>query len=391
MCPRAGEALYGAARLAAAEGLSSRFCELLQGGFSTLPAALRAKYRGLADWNGIGELRRTLARVLELRGEPLVLVASRSSQLMRLAARLLFLRCRRVLTTDLEWPGYAELLAREAWRTGRELITAPVSALVFGDRARAELVVSALSDSSRLRDCDGLFMSAVSYHGVRLPVGPVCELLAESRRTRLVVIDGSQATAHVPVPGLGSCDLFLTGCHKWLCAHLPLGVAVCPRARSARFVRATLAEMARSCELDDPLLQFTEGMETERLPPYGETVAVTCLFTARAAAEEFLANGGVARRFPTLLKNAEGAAAAAHGTGWEPLRPDLSLHSGMLLLEPPRSASGAVAPDDLRRRFQEAGVVITAYERGRVRLSVPNQPWRAGELDWVRSALRSAA
>ena len=40
---------------------------------------------------------------------------------MRLAARLLFLRCRRVLISDLEWPAYRTILEDERRRTRREV------------------------------------------------------------------------------------------------------------------------------------------------------------------------------------------------------------------------------------------------------------------------------
>lgn len=388
MCPRAGEALYAAGRLAAEEGLSPLFGEFLMHGLAALPGGRRHGFRGLHDWQGVGELRRVLGRVLEARGSPQVLIASRSSTLMRLAARLLVLRCRRVLTTDLEWPGYSDVLAREARRFGRELVTAPVSALAFGG-TRADELVSAVLDCFCRQGCDGAFLSAVSYLGVRLPADALCERLAERRGTRFVVIDGSQATAHAPMAGLASCDLFLTGCHKWLCAHLPVGVAVCPRPRSAGLIRATAAEMLASLELDDPLLRFTGELEADEVPGYGETVAVSCLFTARAAAEEFLMCGGAAERFPTLIRNAEGAVEAARGTGWGPLRPHTSLHSGMLLLAPHRDTA-RVPPDELRRRFEGAGVVLTAYETGRIRLSMPSRPWEGGQLERLREALRLA-
>jgi hypothetical protein len=234
-------------------------------------------------------------------------------------------------------------------------------------------------------------MSSVSYQGVQLPVSLLCERLSRGRGPRFAVIDGAQATAHTPATDLAHCDLFLTSCHKWLRAHLPLGFAVCPRSRSAGFIRATLAGMVASFKVDDPLLRFTEELEAVRLlPPYGETVGVTSLFTARAAAEDYLGGARAEPGFAALLENADEAAAAAREAGWCPLRPHPSLRSGMLLLEPPVGAAGAGAADGLRTRFAEAGVILTAYEGGRVRLSMPNRPWGKGDLDRLRSALQTA-
>ena len=87
-------------------------------GAGAWPAAAQERYPGLAGWGGVSALKESL-RVLA--GSPAdlpVLLANRSAQLMKLAARLLFHPCDNVLVTDVGWPPYHDVLAAEAARGG---------------------------------------------------------------------------------------------------------------------------------------------------------------------------------------------------------------------------------------------------------------------------------
>ncbi len=87
---------------------------LRHGGFS---AQDRECFPHLSTWDGTDGLRRRLRSVIAAPEELPLLLASRSTVLMRLGLRLLFRFCGSVLTTDLAWPAYADILKREAVRS----------------------------------------------------------------------------------------------------------------------------------------------------------------------------------------------------------------------------------------------------------------------------------
>jgi hypothetical protein len=62
------------------EGLSSRFDDLLRGGFEELPPAERRYYRGLSDWRGVAELRNTLTQLIGASPGSATVLASRTSR-----------------------------------------------------------------------------------------------------------------------------------------------------------------------------------------------------------------------------------------------------------------------------------------------------------------------
>jgi hypothetical protein len=166
-------------------------------------------------------------------------------------------------------------------------------------------------------DCDGLFLSAVTYHGVQLPVRQLIEALGPGTRPRFVVIDGAQALNHVPL-GLADeySDLLLAGCHKWLRAYQPLGLAFCCRRSSERFVAENQREMLASGELDDPLLTFTAQLELGATESYSETVNLSPMFTAAAAVRRMLSSPRAKRQELAMqMTNADRVADQALAAG----------------------------------------------------------------------------
>jgi hypothetical protein len=107
--------------LVGCEGGSAYFGRFLRGGLASCPDPMADRYPGLRSWNGIAALKQSLRRLAGSRPDLPVLVAARSAQLMKLAARLLFQRCRRILAVDLGWPGYHAILAAEGHRLAREV------------------------------------------------------------------------------------------------------------------------------------------------------------------------------------------------------------------------------------------------------------------------------
>jgi hypothetical protein len=110
-------------------------------------------------------------------------------------------------------------------------------------------------------------------------------------------------------------DLYLAGCHKWLRAGHPLGIAFALLPGSAGLLRAAREDMVRSGDLDDPLLAFTEGVE-EKLESFTETVDVAPLFPSAAAVSD---PGAGSRCLTTALEargeNAEVLAELARSAG----------------------------------------------------------------------------
>src|SRR5438552_10660327 len=100
---RAGQAFLS---LAGSEGCSACFEAFLREGTAAWPVPLRERYPGLAGWPGLASFKGMVRSVAGLAHPCEVLLANRTAHLMRLAARLLFHSRKRVLTTDLEWPGY---------------------------------------------------------------------------------------------------------------------------------------------------------------------------------------------------------------------------------------------------------------------------------------------
>lgn len=391
MSPGARRAVHAFTDLVGEEG-GSLYCDrFLRHGLSACPPSYREQYPGLAGWGGVGGLKAVLR---ELAGTPAglpVLLAHRSAELMRLAARLLFHPCRNVLVTDLGWPGYHDILTDVAHRAGRRVTVVALRDRVLGGAADSASVVAEVRRTYAAARCDGLFLPAVSNLGVRLPVAAMVEAAEAANEVRFVVVDGAQDFCHAGSDlGGGTCDLYLAGCHKWLEAYHPLGLAFYGRRRSAGVIETTLAHLVAAGEIDDPLLRFVPHLEVGRADPPLETVAVLPLIACGGAVEGRTGadqSAGLGHR----LRNLVAAGERLRPTGWTPLLPDPAFRSGILLVRAERTAVRGKAADPLRAAFQEAGVALTAYSGGYVRLSMPDRPWRTDELDLLVGAFRTNA
>jgi hypothetical protein len=378
-------------RLTAEEGCSLYFEQLFYGGFASWPAALRSHYPGLKHWQGIPALKESLCRLAEAPRGSSSLLASRSAELMRLAAKLLVERCRRILVTDLSWAGYAAILEREARSaTTTELVGLSLRSAILDYRLNEPELVECIRRRFERERCDGLFLPAVTNNGILLPLGRIFRALGHPRLPRFAVIDGAQALCHTGCrPGIELADIYLTGCHKWLQAgSAPLGAAFCPRRRSRTYVRQAADRMLGAGELDDPLLRFLTDIESRRVSRFSETVSLASLFAAQGAAADWRHEQRV---LPTYLAwqlaNADRIAEAAGDLGWEAIRPAAELRSGILLLQA-RSLDVRLLPaETLRESFQRQGVTLTAYGDGAVRLSMPQEPLRSFELEDLCAAL----
>ena len=196
MSPAAQRAERALVTLAAEEGNSAYFERFVRHGSSACPLAAEGRYAGLEQWAGVGELKQSLRTLAGHRPDLPVLLAHRSAQLMKLAAQALFDSCRSVLVTDLGWPGYHAILDREARRANRSVTLVEVrAAALCGQLCEAELIDRLCAAFRRAR-CDGLFLSAVSNWGVRLPVERIVRRLEAAHRIGFVVVDGAGVLPH---------------------------------------------------------------------------------------------------------------------------------------------------------------------------------------------------
>ena len=377
-------------RLAGEEAGSLYFDDFLRHGFQAWPAALQQRFSGLTGWQGVGHLKTDLKRLAGTEENSRVLLANRTSQLMRFAARLFFGPCRNVLVTDLTWPSYEQILIRQARKSGNRLTRLRVRSAILRGRLSADEFIEQMADTFRRHGCDGLFLPAVDNWGIRLPVEELVGAIRRRAELRFVVIDGAQTFCHVPVKFAGDCwDLFIAGCHKWLRGYHPMGLCFAGRPGSLGYIESMLDRLVGSGQLDDPLLAFTEAIQHGRESPFGETVNLAPLFSTRGAVDDLLpGEHGIGACFTRRLANAKVLVELAERSGWSALRPQATFRTGVVVLQSPNALSRMMAPDELRRLFMRCGIAVTAYPHGQVRLSMPARQWKPAELDLLRSAFR---
>jgi selenocysteine lyase/cysteine desulfurase len=295
-----------------------------------------------------------------------------------------------VLTTDLEWPGYLEILRQESERARGQVFEVKVGAEVFRGELSAGDVCQRIGAEYRKQNADGLFLSVVNCQGVRLPVTEILQDAETSRRPpAFTVLDDAQGIGHVTHDfGLSHCDLLLACCHKWLRAHVPLSAAVCIRPRSHEYIRLALEAMTKSWEADDPLLSFFTRLENGCPESFSETVNVLGVFTARAALAD-ACHHGLANAFDTLVTNSQTLIKAAADTPWKALTPHSSLRSGITLFQTRRRDIKEMRPKFLRDLFLGKDVALSAYDQGVIRVSAPNSELSAKQAHGFSLALAS--
>ncbi|MDQ3332948.1 MAG: aminotransferase class V-fold PLP-dependent enzyme [Planctomycetota bacterium] len=360
-------------------GLSLYAEDFLRDGAASLSPEHRQRFPQLADWHGVDGLKRRLRQTVAAPSELPLLLASRTTVLMRLAARLLFRFCENVLTADLAWPAYAEIVRREAMRTESRLASVPLRPAVFREGVGAAEITERLTEAAVDHGCDGLFLPAVSHDGVRLPVREIVRRIERRTELRFVVIDGAQAFGHVPLDLSGTwCDLLLGGCHKWLGAYHPLGLGFCGRPRAAGPLGDALRSL-KGADGDDPLLSFLEDQPEAS----GETVNVGTLFSCHGA----LNDSG--RRFddPSFNLNRTVLGECLAAAGWKARSVDESVRSGILLGAVPNRVADSA--ENIRRTLCRHGVAATAYPHGAIRLSTPLAVLTDPDVDLLVAALRA--
>ncbi|MCI0457461.1 MAG: aminotransferase class V-fold PLP-dependent enzyme [Gemmataceae bacterium] len=393
MAPGAQEAHRHFIRLAGEEAGSLYFEQFLRCGAEVWPEELRRRYAGLAAWRGVAALKQSLRHLAGVLPDLPLLLAARSAQLMKFAARLLFHPCANVLVTDTGWPSYHAILERERGPRGRLITQVSIRDAILREQATEEDIVARISSAYFRHHCDGLFLTAVSNEGIRLPVERTVREVQCRRQPRLVVVDGAQDFCHV-YPDLRHecCDLYLAGCHKWLGGYYPLGLGFYGRRGSRSLIERVLDRMVADGDLDDPLLRFIAQLERTTLDGYTETVNLAPLFSCRGAlADTDRPSPEAALSFRQRLANARRVVEVSRGTAWRALLPDASFRSGILLLQSERADVCQAPPEAMRAAFHNQGLALTAYHEGLIRLSMPALPWHDDELQRIQNALAKAA
>ena len=409
MRPSAQAACQDFARLCGEEGGSSNVETFLRNGHEAWPRSLQDRYPGLSAWTGANGFKQAFRDLVRLPAETNVWFAQRSKPLMKLAARALCRRCERILHTDLEWPPYLGILRAEARCLGREVIEAPTRTAIFAGGVSTEELVHQLAKLYRQSRAQGLFISDVSFEGVRQPVRQLLKILTSGDRPKFVAIDAAQGLGHVP-PDYDSADLILAGCHKWLEAGLPLCAALASRKRSQSFLIALAAEMIADNALDDPILNFVKRLESGRdegaESGVAETINLISLFTASASVAqqlEHISPGEQSGKFVygtnlgvelnLRLAESDRLAALAASVGWIPLHPHSEQRSGILLLKPKANPKFDYFqnPFYLRNGFQKHGVALTVLPRNVLRVSIQTAPSSSKVLERLSDAMAANA
>lgn len=389
-CPAALQVQCESARLAA-DDPSLYSLPFLKDGATVWPDDVQQEFPALRQWQGTRHLKQRFATAWGVPDPNRVFLANQTARLLRIAARVMFRQSTHVLTTDLNWPAWQSIVEEEGQRHGRRVFRAAISEHLFNQGWTAEEVVQHLLRTFCEQRCDGLFLPAVSSLGVCLPVTQLVHRLKEKAALRFVLIDAAQAFCQMPDAGIADCcDVLVTGCHKWLGAHLPMGIAVAGNSLAAEQFLCVINGSRHSTACDDPLLQLTEQLQTSRVSRYSETVNILPLLTANAALED-----GQRRRFTIDAQyrqrrhNAGLVADSLATSAWRPVRVDDTVHSAILLAQRADGCNSEPNPETVQSSFRQQGVALSAYPGGLLRFSLPSHSLTPDHVDQLAQAVQT--
>jgi hypothetical protein len=235
-------------------------------------------------------------------------------------------------------------------------------------------VATYLAEAFVAQRCDGLFLPAVDHLGIRLPVRLIVEAIQRRRELRFVLIDAAQAFCHVPLDEcLSVADFAVAGIHKWLGAYLPTGIGLFGHRQSRELIERSVKRLRTSGRLSDPLLHFTEQIDTGEMDGHSETATLANLFACAGAVRDHRV------RPARALASAAGWPLSGLSLPeslreWRPLTPCPAMQSRIVLLEAADSPTRPASADSVRRCWLREGLVITGYDGGLVRVSRPLPP-----------------
>lgn len=366
-------------RLSAEEPFSLYFERFLRDGFESWPAAYQSRFPGLSLWNGIESLLQGIKLVAGASDEAKVVIASRSLWLVQCAARKAFQNCRRILTTDLSWPSYQSVLGSEGIKAGRELHCLKIRHRILHEGLGECELIDELVAFYRQHHCDGVFLPAVDSLGVRLPIAKIVTEIELNSELGFVMTDAAQALGHIRLDDVCNVsDFVIAGCHKWVRAYHPMGIGILGTRLHASGIREELD----TSQGDDPLFQFLNFLQDDRLSGHMETVNLTPLFSCQGAISE-LVGRDLDKRAHIQRQNAQMVQQLVRDSGWNSLDIDDSMQCGIQLLASPDAEN----QNCLEQQLHAAGVRATVLSSGLVRISLPGSLLSLEELGALQMGL----
>ncbi|AMV35093.1 Aminotransferase class-V [Pirellula sp. SH-Sr6A] len=377
MSPRACRASVDFSRFAAEFGGDLYLSKLLSSGFDSWPQWMQEQFEGLSEWQGIAGLKANLRSLSQANEQVEVALASRSSSLMQFGAKLLSGPCRNVLVTDLSWPGYQAILQQQSHTAACRVSLIPLREKIMRDGVSSSEVVQLITAAFHTFRCDGLFLPLIDNFGVKLPVRRIVRAIESSADLRFVLVDGAQALGQIPLElSECYCDLLIASTQKWLRAYSPMGVGFYCMRQNGSYVHSTLERWTRMGYLEDPLLRFTMELETGRFNRFGETVSIAPLFNVNAACIDALARIDIPN---TDARTTIDSYESLHG--WTRLATASDMESKASVFKAGTASVRKLPAEVIRSRFFRSGLVVSAYDKGLVRVSEPTSALIGDELD----------
>jgi hypothetical protein len=219
--------------------------------------------------------------------------------------------------------------------------------------------------------CDGLFLPAVDHLGIRLPIRNIVNRIRERSELRFCFIDAAQAFCLVPLDECAEvADFIVAGSHQWMGAYLPTGIGLFGQSRTRELILHRTRNRHQCWRMEDPLLRFSEQLDTGQVDGNSETANLTPLLASAGAAADRLKKPRLEALIDlpgidTAIENMP----RAHGD-WQLVRPVSEMRSKIALLKSSHGSWGYSTPDELRSSWLEAGAVVSAFEPGLVRVSL---------------------
>ena len=390
MCRGARGAEQDFGRLVGRLGSSLYLEQFLAEGFRSLPNSIKRSVPRLDCWQGISGFRQALAEFIHQPLECPTYFFGQSSSLIRFVAKCLYRNASRVLMTDLAWPAYADALKVIGNEQGKSLHVVPLKNWIFANRVSVCDVVQRLKRAYQRYDCDGLFLSDISYMGIRLPLVEIIRAIGS--HNNFSVIDGAQAFNQRPIElSRLDCDLYLTGTQKWLCSYYPLRIALVGRHDKAPTIKAIAGSRQHGTRRGDALFDFCQTIESSGFVSYGETVNVSSLIAAAGAVAHMLSRPSpLNQRWQTQRDNALALVERLASRVWRPLLQSASLRSSILLLCQPKFDCAKFCTRT-RRSLANRGVIASTFPGGIIRLSMPSFPLTPNQLSTITRGLAHLA
>ena len=210
--------------------------------------------------------------------------------------------------------------------------------------------------------CDGLFLPAVSNHGIQLPVEAILKTIRANAKLRFSVVDAAQAINHVDIGwARGTADFIFCGTHKWLRSYEPMAFGYFALPNSLSFISDSIDREIHGNPMTDSLMRISESADSH----IEETVNLSPLFAAFGA----LKDAEKATRAPAVDQVRTVVEDAIARAGWKSLFPSQEFQSRILLLKQPRLQK--TKSGEIRKALSRFGVAATDYPGGVCRISLP--------------------